>query len=62
MKTEILEARECELCREALLIVRESSELGHLNRIIALDQKDKTKHVCFDLPQDANLLVMEDQE
>ena len=61
MKTEILESRECEVCREALFIVRETSDIGHINRIIAMDQKDKTKHVCFDLPRDANLLVMEDE-
>jgi hypothetical protein len=61
MNTELIETRECEVCREALLIVRESSE-SHPSRVIALDAKDKARHVCFDLPQDANLLVMEDQE
>ena len=58
MKTELIKTRECGVCRESLLIIRESDE-GE-ERLIALDAKDKVKHVCFDLPQDANLLVMED--
>lgn len=60
MNTTLIETRECEVCREDLLIVRESSESE--DRVVALDKKDHKKHVCFDLPQDANLLVMEDND
>jgi hypothetical protein len=68
MKTELIATRECELCREALFIIRESFEASSMTchetdeRVVALNVKDKKHHVCFTLPQDANLLVMEDYE
>jgi len=56
---EIETVRECDVCREELLIWREVRK-GHEDRVIACDRKDGKEHVCFDLPQDANLIVMED--
>jgi len=60
MKQELVASRECEVCREALLIVHEKHEPE--DRTIALNERDGERHVCFTLPQDANLLVMEDHE
>lgn len=53
---DIVHVKECEVCREELLIVTE----GDGERVIATDRKDGKRHVCFDLPQDAVLIVMED--
>lgn len=55
MKVE--EARECDVCKEALFIVRKNVED---DRVFALNKKDMKRHVCFSLPADANLLVMYD--
>lgn len=57
MRQEVIASRECDVCREALLIVRENDD-----RTIALNREDLERHVCFDLPADANLLVMEDPD
>ena len=59
MERELIEARECGVCREALLVYREHSRSE--DRVVAIEEVTKKTHVCFDLPQDANLLVMEDQ-
>lgn len=57
MKTpKILESRECDVCREALFLVDYGDD-----RVVATDRKDGQRHVCFDLPADANLLIMEDK-
>jgi hypothetical protein len=58
---EIEAVRECGVCRQELLIWREVRK-GKEDRVVACDRKSGDEHVCFDLPQDANLLVMEDIE
>lgn len=52
---QVVERRECERCKQALRIVRFPDQ-----RLVAFDAKTKTRHVCWDLPEDANLLVMDD--
>ncbi len=53
--------KECGVCREELQIWREIRE-GHEDRVVATDRVTGKQHVCFDLPQDANLLVLEDHD
>ena len=53
--------KECEVCKEELLVWREVRR-GKEDRLIACDRKDGKQHVCFDLPQDANLLILEDMD
>jgi len=59
MESQIIDVRECGVCREELLVWREV-RVGTEDRVIARDRKDGKQHVCFDLPADANLLVLED--
>lgn len=58
MKEELLETMECSVCREALQVVRVKADRG--DRIIAREIESGERHVCFDIPADANLLVLED--
>jgi hypothetical protein len=51
---EVVELRECERCKESLEIVRVKENLE------AREVASGEKHVCWDLPQDANLLVLND--
>ncbi len=55
IKGKITEARECDHCREAIFILASPDE-----RIVAVDQRNGMQHICFDIPADANLLVMRD--
>lgn len=48
----------CAVCKEDLVVFHEVSNT--VDRLIACDRKDGKRHVCFDLPQDANLIVLED--
>ena len=54
MKPEVVEFRECDQCKESLKIVRVKDEL------VAREVASGEKHVCWELPQDANLLVLND--
>lgn len=45
---------ECERCKQALRIVRENG------CEVAWDQVSDKQHVCWDLPEDACLLVLDD--
>lgn len=45
--------RECPKCRETLRIVETRDGPA------AVEQASMKEHVCWDLPQDANLLVLE---
>jgi len=53
-KSDVVELRECERCKESLEIVRVKDHL------VARDVASGEKHVCWDLPEDANLLVLND--
>lgn len=53
------ERRECALCKEALIILRRKVGDGH-EPAIAMEVATGNRHVCWDLPEDANLIVMED--
>lgn len=48
--------KECDRCREALRIVLTKDAV-----VVATDQRSGYKHICFDIPEDANLLVLGDQ-
>lgn len=50
----IVAYKECEKCKQALVVVQVNDQ--KLLREQATDQR----HVCWTLPQDANLLVLED--
>jgi hypothetical protein len=56
---EIETVRECEVCKEELLVWREVRS-GKEDRLVACDRVSGDQHVCFNLPQDANLIVMRD--
>ncbi len=53
-KPEVVEIRECDRCKESLKIVRVKDDL------VARDVASGERHVCWDLAQDANLLVLND--
>ncbi len=53
-KPEVVELRECAQCKESLEIVRVKDDL------VAREVASGERHVCWDLPQDANLLVLND--
>ena len=53
-KPEVVELRECERCKESLQIVRVKDHL------VAREVASGEKHVCWDMPEDANLLVLSD--
>lgn len=55
---ELLEVRECGVCKEALHVFRVTK--GDEDRVVAREVASGKDHVCFELPQDANLLVLED--
>ncbi len=61
MKPEVLEItlRECPRCKESLQIVH-TKEIDKAERIVALEVQSGERHVCWQLPQDANLLVLDD--
>lgn len=52
-KEEVIAIRECDLCKQTLHVVRMKDE-----RTVATDATSGEQHVCWDLPQDANLLVL----
>jgi hypothetical protein len=53
------ERRECDLCKEALVIVRVKKGDGH-EPAMAMEVATGNRHVCWNLPEDANLIVMAD--
>jgi hypothetical protein len=53
-KPEVVELRECDQCKESLKIVRVKGDL------VAREVASGDRHVCWELPQDANLLVLND--
>lgn len=62
----ILRTSECEVCKETLNIVQVKAWRGSTDpdreapRVIAVEVESGKQHVCFSLPSDANLLVLED--
>jgi hypothetical protein len=46
--------KECDRCKESLRIVKDD------DRVVAYEIKSGDRHVCWSLPEDANLLVLED--
>lgn len=55
---EVKAFEECSRCRTPLRIVQVSDERGA--REIAYERDSARQHVCWDLPEDANLLVLDD--
>lgn len=51
----IIQETECGRCKQALRLVTMAD-----GREYAWDLKTNETHVCWDLPEDANLLVMDD--
>ena len=60
--TSKIELRECDKCKESLRIVHENVHLGHdeVVRAVAYEIASGKRHVCWNLPEDANLLVLDD--
>lgn len=54
------EHRECDKCKEALVIVRPKKRDGMHEPAIAMEVASGNRHVCWNLPEDANLIVMDD--
>lgn len=48
----LLAIRECPLCKETLRVLETP------DGPVAIEQASEKQHVCWDLPQDANLLVL----
>lgn len=46
--------QECDRCKQPLRIVRTK------DREVSYDRDSEYRHVCWNLPEDANLLVLED--
>lgn len=55
------ERRECDLCKEALYILRKKKGDGH-EPAMAMEVATGKRHVCWNLPEDANLIVMHDPD
>jgi hypothetical protein len=53
------ERRECDKCKDALMIVRKKVDDGH-GPAIAMEIATGNRHVCWNLPEDANLIVIDD--
>lgn len=54
------ERRECDKCKEALVIVRTKKKDGFYEPALAMEVASGNRHVCWDLAEDANLVVMDD--
>ncbi len=52
--TSKIELRECDKCKESLRVVHEEE------RVVAYEVASGERHVCWNLPEDANLLVLDD--
>lgn len=50
--------RECGKCKTPLVIIEAVDRQGAAVEI-AVDEDSRERHVCWDLPEDANLLVVE---
>lgn len=46
--------KECPRCKEALTVTRRKG------RVVASERHSGKQHVCWDLPADANLIVIDD--
>lgn len=51
---DILALRECAQCKQALKVVEKDGQQ------LILEMATDQRHVCWNLPQDANLLVLDD--
>lgn len=51
----VLSVQECEVCRQVVMITHDEG------REVAVDLHSKDPHECFDVPEGAELLVMEDE-
>lgn len=52
----ILQVKECDVCRAAIRVVIDK------DREVAYDVATDLEHECFEIPEDAQLLVMEDED
>ena len=59
-REQLLDTTECAICKEALQIVRVKAWKGGDDKVLAREVESGKQHVCFTIPQDANLLVLED--
>lgn len=50
--------RECSRCKQSLQILHTKEDGGE--RVVALEVRSGKRHVCWDLPDDVNLLVLDD--
>jgi len=59
---ELVEVRECGICKEALHIFHVTDKYSDPDdkRVVAREVASGERHACFTLPRDANLLVLED--
>lgn len=55
--TDQQERRECDYCKEALVILRVKGPDGDA---IPVEVASGNRHVCWNLPEDANLIVIDD--
>ena len=53
------ERRECSYCKESLVILRLKYRDG-ASDAIPMEVATGNRHVCWNLPEDANLIVMDD--
>lgn len=54
----LVSVRECEVCKAAIRIVGSGEE----DRTVAFDVASGEEHECFDIPPDAELLIMQDND
>lgn len=53
------ERRECDYCKESLVILRVKG-IDRVERAVAMEVVSGNRHVCWNLPEDANLIVIDD--
>ena len=56
MSDVLVEVRECEVCKAALRIVNSDE------RQVSYEVASGEEHECFDVPENAELLIMDDRE
>ena len=59
-REQVLDTTECAVCKEQLQIVRVKAWKGESDRVLAREVESGKQHVCFSVPTDANLLILED--
>ena len=54
----LVQVKECDLCHQAIRVVSDPVK----GRAVAFDEPSGEDHACFDIPKDAQVLVLEDNE